>query len=198
MTNPNIDRSSVARTSPLVEPIHGKQPFETESDYSRFVAYLAAGPERTYKAVAESLGLHPVTLSKLGAECRWVARATQWDRELDEMLTKSLFARQVHARVEQADAGRMMRRLGVAALEHAAPDEIETKDATALIVNGSKVESAALGVAEKHELEVTVRDATTMTEAERRAEYAELRARLDAKIAELGGNQDETEDVQSA
>lgn len=191
MTNYKRDDSELARTSPMVEPIHSQQPWESAADHAKFMAYIAEGPERTYKRVAGSLGLHPVTLSKLGAECRWVARAAAWDRELEEMLSKSLLARQIHARVEQADAGRMMRRLGVEALESmdVRAEGFEAKDAISLVTNGSKVESTALGVAEKHELEVTVTDPTSMTREEYAAEYQKLKDELDAKLRELGTNQ---------
>lgn len=186
MTNHRRDTSSVARTSPMAEPIHSQQSWESDVDYARLVAHLGAGPERTYKATAAALGLAESTVAQMGSTLRWMARASAWDADVAAMLTKSLQARQIHARVEQADAGRAMREKGAAGLEYLAADELEAKDVVALITNGAKVESAALGVAEKHEIELSLKDPGSMSGDEIAAEMKALRDELDAKLGELG------------
>lgn len=188
MTNPRPDDHSLARTSPMVEPIHGKQAWESDVEYARLVAHLGAGPERTYKATAAALGLAESTVAQMGSTLRWMARASAWDADVAAMLTKSLQARQIHARVEQADAGRKMRQLGVEVLDGVTEtSKIEVKDAVALITNGAKVESAALGVAEKHEIELSLKDPSSMSGDEIAAEMKALRDELDAKLGDPAG-----------
>lgn len=181
----------------MISPIHEKQIWESQVEFSRFLAYLSAGPERTYKATAAALGISESTVSRNGAECRWTARAAAWDAENDAVVARMMAARQIHARVEQANAGRMMRELGVEALESRAGMAalIETKDAVSLITNGSKVESTALGVAERHELSISVQPAAEMTAAERRAELASLKAELDAALGELPAGTEDAPDA---
>jgi hypothetical protein len=198
MTNHVPDPHSLARTSPLVEPIWERQPFESAVEFERFQAYMTLGAGRTYKAAAKVLGLADSTLAVLGGTCRWVQRAEAHDVEMERIAQKLLDYGRVAMLVRQAQGGMALQEVGLAAVTDPLKAlALDAKDGARVFADGVKIEREARGIAEKHELEVTMRDATTMTEAERRAEYAELRARLDAKIAELGGNQDETEDVQS-
>ncbi len=190
MTNHQPDPHSLARTSPLVDPIHGRQPFESAEEYARLLQHLAAGPERTYKATAAALGIHPATVAKLGAEARWQVRCEAWDREEAEHLSKSVMARRIYAQVGQADLGRKMRLMAEAGLDGLADEGkviTDTKDLVALATAGAKIESAALGVAERQELEITIKDPNTMSRDETKAELEDLQAQLAKMVRELDG-----------
>lgn len=188
MTNWKPDPAGDARSSPMAAPIHQQQLWEDATEYSRFLAYLSAGPERTYKAAAVALGISESTVSRNGAECRWTARAAAWDAENDIVVARMMAARQIHARVEQANLGRKMRRMAEAGLDHLEAEGkviTDAKDLTALGTAGSKIESTALGMAERRELSISVQPAAEMSPAERRAELAALKAELDAALGEL-------------
>lgn len=58
-----------------------RQPGETPTQYSRFHAYLEAGPQRKVTTTADELGAARATLHQLSSLMRWRERAELYDAE---------------------------------------------------------------------------------------------------------------------
>jgi hypothetical protein len=179
----------------MVVPVFGLQPWETDAEYAAFLAWLGlpAG-ERTLKRTAEMLGRDRSSVARMSSTCRWEERTRAYQAEEDRRMLIGLQARQLVARVDQADLGRSMREMAAAGLEHLmAEDKVPTdvKDIATLATAGVKIERDALQLVNKTEAEVTVNVQASELDDNARAA---LRAELASRLAQLGGTEPEPDD----
>ncbi len=172
----------------MTEPIWERQSWESSTDFERLQAFISLGAGRTYKAAAKMLGLADSTLAVLGGTCRWVSRAEAHDVEMERIAQKLLDYGRVAMLVRQAQGGMALQEVGLAAVTDPMKAlALDAKDGARVFADGVKIEREARGIADKQELEITIKDPNTMSRDETKAELEDLQAQLAKMVRELDG-----------
>ena len=115
----------------LVNSTHSwqQQSDESAKAYRAFTIYRDAGYQRSYRGVAQALGVSTRLIARWGGQYHWVERSRKWDSHLFTAATDARIAEAVKIRVGQAQRAtaimeRLLDRLSDAAVAELTPAEI--------------------------------------------------------------------------
>ena len=108
-----------------------QQADETTKAYRAFTLYRDGGHQRSYRSVAQALGVSTRLIARWGGQHHWVQRSREWDSHLFTAATDARIAEAVRIRVEQAQRAtaigeRLLARLSDAEIAELTPSEIVT------------------------------------------------------------------------
>jgi transcriptional regulator with XRE-family HTH domain len=125
-----------------------------------FETYVAMGPERSYQALAEKLGVDKRTIVRLATKERWMERLAKIQEDARAATDKNLVIQLQEVRERQLEEARALRGLAVRAMRDLPTDK------------ALKAAAAAFSIAWKQELlilgEPTDRHASTIEEVTKR------------------------------
>lgn len=193
------DNTPPITLSPTLDPWE-QQPGETARKHGQFVTYRDLGRARTLQKAAEQLQLHPVTVRKAAAKCRWRERVERYDRHLDRLyeatwLEERRKAAENDAKILGAVIGKLAQRLGSLRAEDMSIGDFTRLLDVAMrhrrVLLGDPTDTIAITGPGGNPLAVQLAEFAQMPPEQRRVRLADLAASVTRRIRAVDGSDDE-------
>lgn len=120
---------------------------ESAAEHAWFHAFLELGDKRTVAKAAKRCGVATAVLKEASIKHDWKNRAEVYDKELQKLAT-TMIADETEALAVQWEAGRMLLKFGITALEYRNPHLLKMKDIRDVITSGAEMVRRGAGVAD--------------------------------------------------
>ena len=119
-----------------------RQPGESGRCYEQFLIYRDM-KNRSMRAVAERLHLHPTAVRLNGSKWSWVSRALDYDNYLEHERCKSEITKIRKMNAQQASIGVLMQERALKGIKNLDVSKLSVKDLINLMVQGTSIERKA-------------------------------------------------------
>ena len=119
-----------------------RQPGESGRCYEQFLIYRDM-KNRSMRAVAERLHLHPTAVRRNGSKWCWVSRALDYDNYLEHERCKSEITKIRKMNAQQASIGVLMQERALKGIKNLDVSKLSVKDLINLMVQGTSIERKA-------------------------------------------------------
>lgn len=124
---------------------------ESTVAHAAFMAYVAAGEQRSIRKLATELGRGVRQLAEWSSKYDWVRRAADWDADQDRVFVEEMRAeRKRIARQHARIAGAMLAK-AVERLQSLDASSLSPRDLVYIVEVATKVERQAVGAGDVHE-----------------------------------------------